>query len=26
VKKAAASQRSKFIMNFDRLDSYLSQL
>ena len=26
VKKAAASQRSKFIMNSDRLDSYLSQL
>ena len=26
VKKAAANQRSKFIMNSDRLDSYLSQL
>ena len=26
VKKAAANQRSKFIMNSDRLDNYLSQL
>jgi hypothetical protein len=26
VKQAAENQKSKFIMNSDRLDSYLSQL